>query len=93
MTVPDSGRPTIRYTGLSNNINGRIDDHGRGGWDNIASFMSQAQDRGIDTRIRYAPASSPMEARAQELSLLEQRNFDWNSKNNGGANRYWYRQF
>ncbi len=91
MTVPDSGRPTHRYTGMSNDMHRRINEHGRGGLDNISPFMSQAQNRGIDTRVRYAPASSPLEAKAQELSLLENRNYDWNSKNNGGANRYWYR--
>ncbi len=55
--------------------------------------MNQANNRGIDTRARYAFANNELEARAQELALLDQRNFDWNSKNNGGANLRWYRQY
>lgn len=77
---------------MSNDVSQRIDAHTRGEPDNISSFMNQASNRGIDTRVRYAEANSRMEARAQELHLLDNRNFDWNSQNNGDTNRRWYRE-
>jgi predicted GIY-YIG superfamily endonuclease len=91
LTATGAGRPTSRYTGMSNDVYRRVDEHGRGEPDNISSFMHQAHIRGIDTRVRYAEADSRMEARAQELFLLSQRNYDWNSQNNGNTNSYWYR--
>ncbi|CAF4223897.1 unnamed protein product, partial [Rotaria sordida] len=56
-----------------------------------SSEMNQAGYRGMDVRARYAAADSRLEARAQELFLLGQRNFAWNSQNNDGAVPYWWR--
>lgn len=89
MTMPGVGRPTVQYTGMSNDLNRRLDEHGRGGWDNLASQMHQAANRGMDVRARFAPADSIFEARAQELLLLGQRDFSWNAQNNGGSNPFW----
>jgi len=91
MTTSGVGRPETQYSGMSMNVNRRLDEHGRGGLDNIAEQMNQAAYRGMDVRARYAPADSALEARAQELFLLDQRNFAWNSRNNGGINPYWWR--
>ncbi|CAF3551591.1 unnamed protein product [Rotaria sp. Silwood1] len=85
------GRPTTQYSGMSLDVNRRLDEHGRGGLDNIATQMNQASYRGMDVRARYASADSPFEARAQELFLLDQRNFSWNSRNNGGIDFGWWR--
>ena len=79
------------YTGMTNNLGRRLQEHGRGGFDNIAHPMNQAGYRGMDTRYRYAYADNPFEARAQELYLLNQHNFPWNAMNNGGINPFWYR--
>ncbi len=78
-------------SGMSMNVSRRLDEHGRRELDNIATQMNQAAYRGMDVRARYAPADSALEARAQELFLLDQRNFAWNSRNNGGNTRYWWR--
>ena len=91
MTSPGVGRPTIQYSGMSRDVNRRLDEHGRCGLDNIALQMNQAANRGMDVRVRYAPADSLLEARAQELFLLHQRNYSWNSRNNDGNDRYWWR--
>lgn len=61
------------------------------GLDNIALQMNQAANRGMDVRVRYAQADNLYEARAQELFLLNQRNFSWNSANNSGNVPYWWR--
>jgi hypothetical protein len=53
------------YTGISNGL-------GRGGWDNTESLINQAVYRGMNTRFRYVPTDSSLEARAQELYLLLQ---------------------
>ena len=91
MTTNGMGRPTTQYSGMSINVNRRLDEHGRGGLDNIATQMHQAANRGMDVRGRFAPADDAFEARAQELYLLDQRNFAWNSRNNGGNNPCWWR--
>jgi len=91
MTTLGPGRPFLTYTGMSSDLNRRLQEHGRGGWDNIASFMNQAANRGMNTRFRYAQADNIFEARAQELFLLNQGIFPWNAMNNGGIDRYWYR--
>lgn len=83
------GRPTTQYTGMSNDLSRRIDEHARGGFDNLATQMNQAANRGMDVRVRYAPAATPYEARAQEMFLFDQRNFNWNDRNNGGPVRRW----
>jgi hypothetical protein len=75
MTTPGYGRPSTMYTGMTNNLGRRLQEHGRGGFDNIAHPMNQAGYRGMDTRYRYAYADNPFEARAQELYLLNQHNF------------------
>ncbi|CAF3496364.1 unnamed protein product [Adineta steineri] len=89
MTMPGMGRPTTQYSGMSNDLSRRLDEHGRGGWDNLASPMHQAAIRGMDVRARFAPADGALEARAQELLLLGQREYSWNSRNNGGFNPHW----
>jgi hypothetical protein len=91
MTTNGMDRPTTQYSGMSSDISRRLDEHGRGGLDNIATQMHQAAYRGMDVRGRFASADNPLEARAQELFLLGQRNFAWNSQNNGGINPYWWR--
>ena len=78
------GRPATQYSGMSINVSRRVNEHDRGGLDNIALQMNQAANRGMDVRVRYAQANSPFEARAQELYLLNQRDYAWNSRNNGG---------
>ncbi|CAF1474511.1 unnamed protein product [Rotaria sordida] len=78
-------------SGMSVNVNRRLDEHGRCTSDNIVTQMNQAGYRGMDVRARYAAADSRLEARAQELFLLGQRNFAWNSQNNDGAVPYWWR--
>jgi chemotaxis regulatin CheY-phosphate phosphatase CheZ len=78
-------------SGISIDVSRRLDEHGRGGLDNIATQMNQAANRGMDVRARYAPADNALEARAQELFLLDQRNYSWNSNNNGGIDTYWWR--
>ncbi len=91
MTMGGMGRPAVQYSGMSNDVHRRLDEHGRGGLDNIALQMHQAANRGMDVRARYASADNPLEARAQELFLLDQRNFSWNSRNNGGIEPFWWR--
>jgi hypothetical protein len=91
MTTPGLGRPSMVYTGMSNDLSRWLQEHGRGGGDNIASLMNQAAYRGMNTRFRYAPADNIFEARGQELFLLDQQSFPWNAMNNGGIDRFWYR--
>lgn len=91
MATSGQGRPSMMYTGMSNDLHRRMQEHGRGGTDNIADLMNQAANRGINTRFRYSLADNIYEARAQELFLLGQQNFPWNGLNNGGIDRYWYR--
>ncbi|UJR16739.1 hypothetical protein I4U23_003639 [Adineta vaga] len=90
MTMAGMGRPTTQYTGMSLDLHRRLNEHGRGGSDNIALQMHQAANRGMDVRARFAPADNIFEARAQELFLLDQRNFSWNSRNNGGIDPSWW---
>ena len=92
MTSSGSGRPTAQYAGMSRDISRRLDEHGRGGPDNIARQINQAADRGMDVRVRYASADNPLEARAQELHLLDQRDYNWNAQNNDGKDNFWYRK-
>jgi predicted GIY-YIG superfamily endonuclease len=91
MSTRGQGRPSLMYTGMSNDLGRRLQEHGRGGEDNIAHLMNQATHRGIDTRFRYAFANNSREARAQELYLFNQRNYPWNARNNGGIDPFWYR--
>ena len=84
------GRPTTQYTGMSNDLERRVNEHARASSDNLQLQMNQAANRGMDVRMRFAPADNPFEARAQELFLLGQRNFNWNTNNNGGANERWW---
>jgi len=90
MTSDGAGRPTTQYSGMSNNVNRRLNEHGYGGSDNLTWQMHQANYRGTDVRVRYAEADSALEARAQELYLLGQRDYNWNSRNNDGNVRYWW---
>ncbi|CAF0796889.1 unnamed protein product [Adineta ricciae] len=90
MTTSGVGRPTIQYAGMSMDVHRRLNEHGRGGMDNIAVQMQQAANRGMDLRARFAPADSAFEARAQELFLLNQRDYAWNSRNNGGMTFSWW---
>ncbi|CAF3506450.1 unnamed protein product [Rotaria socialis] len=91
MTTNGIGRPKIRYTGMSNDIGRRLDEHARCTSDNITTQMNQAANRGMDVRARFAPADSALEARAQELFLLGQRDYAWNERNNGGATKSWWK--
>ena len=90
MTTEGVGRPAAQYAGMSNDLSRRLDEHGRRGTDNIAMQMDQASSRGMDVRARFAPADSALEARAQELYLLGQRDYAWNARNNGERSRYWW---
>ena len=72
-------------------VNRRLNEHARGALDNIATHMHQAAYRGMDVRGRWASADDALEARAEELFLLDQRNFAWNCRNNGGINPHWWR--
>ncbi|CAF3209923.1 unnamed protein product [Rotaria sp. Silwood2] len=90
MTTNGAGRPTTQYVGMSNDVSRRLDEHGRRENDNIMIQMNQAANRGMDVRACYAPADNTLEARAQELYLLGQRDYSWNDRNNGGADRRWW---
>lgn len=90
MTTNGIGRPSVQYSGMSGDLNRRLGQHGYGGSDNLSWHMHQANYRGMDTRVRYAEADSQLEARAQELYLLQQREFNWNLRNNGGRDRFWW---
>ncbi len=75
MTKLGQVRPSLMHTGMSNDLNRRLQEHGRDFTDSIASLIHQAAYRGMDTRFRYALADNTREARAQELFLLDQRSF------------------
>jgi hypothetical protein len=90
MTTDGVGRPTAQYSGMSEDLNRRLNQHGYGGSDNISWPMHQANYRGMDVRVRYAEAGNGLEARAQELYLLGQRNYSWNANNNSGNDYYWW---
>lgn len=78
------GRPNVQYAGMDSHLGRRGNDHGRGGSDNIADLVARAANQGLNTQIRYAQANSVAEARAQELYLLDQSLYSWNSQNNEG---------
>ncbi|CAF1063953.1 unnamed protein product [Didymodactylos carnosus] len=83
-TTTGLGRPNIRYSGMSNDVHSRVNDHGRANGDNLDIQFNQARNRGISTMVRASASSSAYEARAQELQALDSRNFSWNHYNNGG---------
>ncbi|CAF1375929.1 unnamed protein product [Didymodactylos carnosus] len=82
-TTDGPGRPTTKYTGMSGDLSTRIDQHGRGE-SNISEQMNEASGQGMNTRVQYSETDSRAEARGQEMFLLDQHNFDWNDRNNGG---------
>lgn len=78
------GRPEQQYVGKDAHLGSRVNDHGRGGGDNIADLMQRAGNQGKTVMVQMSNATSRDEARAQEIYLLDNAHYSWNSQDNDG---------
>lgn len=84
-SIPGKPGPKEKqYIGKEKNSGERVNDHGRGGNDNLADLINRTQNQRKTVLSQTAPANSTKEARAQELYMLANSSYSWNSQNNGG---------
>eukprot|EP01062_Namystynia_karyoxenos_P057666 TRINITY_DN487_c0_g1_i4.p3 TRINITY_DN487_c0_g1~~TRINITY_DN487_c0_g1_i4.p3 ORF type:complete len:318 (+),score=77.92 TRINITY_DN487_c0_g1_i4:105-956(+) len=81
VTPGAGGRPRTRYVGMDSHLGSRAEAHARGDTD-IGYLVDRTQNLGQDLYVRYAPARSRLEQRAQEKEMLDTRLYSWNKQDN-----------